>query len=89
MFWKFNRFDYFFFFFIKMNLFVFKENQTLWKYGSNSSRSSLIIFGGSFQSNQTYYFKVELNNILNSSVIYTGNLLIQIEDQISMTIIIK
>jgi hypothetical protein len=63
------------------------ENKTLWQYGS--SRSSLIISNGSLQSNQTYHFKVYLTNIQTPSIVYSGDLLIQIEDDITMTIVVK
>lgn len=64
-------------------------NKTLWQYGLNNCQSSLIIFNNSLQSNEIYHFRVNLINIENSSLIYSGDLLVQIEDNISMTIIIK
>ncbi|CAF1126381.1 unnamed protein product [Adineta ricciae] len=65
------------------------NNGSLWSYGLNSSRSSLVISPGFLSSNQTYHFQVQLTSIYNSSVISTGNLLVQVQDDISMVIIIK
>ena len=69
-------------------LLVYSGNRTLWQYGSNQSRSSLIIFAGSLRSNQTYQFKVNLTNIQNSSIVFTGDLLVQIQDNTSAIIAI-
>ncbi|UJR10866.1 hypothetical protein I4U23_015053 [Adineta vaga] len=64
-------------------------NESAWNYGTNSSRSSLIVYPGSLSSNQTHHFRVQLTNIYNSSIISIGHLLVQVKDNISMTIIIK
>jgi hypothetical protein len=40
---------------------------------SHQSRSSLIISDGSLQSNRTYHFRVQLNHIENSSLLFGGD----------------
>lgn len=60
-----------------------------WEYDSDTSRSSLIINNGSLQSNKTYHFRVQLINIENPSVSSSGDLLLQVENEMSITIIIS
>jgi hypothetical protein len=68
---------------------IYSGNRTLWQYGSNQSRSSLMIFAGSLPSNRTYEFKVDLTNIETPTTVFAGNLLVQIKDNTSFMIGIR
>ena len=66
------------------------DNKTAWQYGSNvSPKSSVTILAGSLASNQTYQFVVDMVNRQNSIVQATGNLLAQVQDNISPMIAIR
>ena len=67
----------------------FEGNKTHWQYGSNETRSSLIVHGGSFAVNQTYQFKVNLSNIQNTTRSFSGQLLVQIDDDSAMELNIQ
>ncbi|CAF4665152.1 unnamed protein product [Rotaria sp. Silwood1] len=58
-------------------------------YGSNGIRSSLIIQPGLLQINQTYQFRADLINALNASRIFTGYVLVKVEENDSMIISIS
>ena len=53
---------------------------------ANASGPSLTVLGGSLASNRTYHFQVKLTNVLNFTRVFTGDLLVQIEEQSSMMI---
>jgi type IV secretory pathway VirB3-like protein len=71
----FNLFDSYF------DLSKTKGNRTTLIYGNSSlsPQSSLIILGGSLQSNQIYQFMVYLENRKNSSIQATGYVLVTVE----------
>ena len=56
-----------------------KDNQTIWQF-DDSLKSSLTIFAGALQSNRTYQFKVNLQNLQDSSLEFIGYLLVQVQD---------
>ncbi|CAF4231446.1 unnamed protein product, partial [Rotaria sp. Silwood2] len=69
--------------------FCFGNRSAEWYYGSNGIQSSLIIQPGLFQTNQTYQLRADLINIFNASRIFTGYLLVKVEETDSMIISIR
>ena len=53
-----------------------------WRYAgvSQTVKSSLMILGGSFRSNRTYQWMVQMENKRNNSLQGTGYLLVRLED---------
>ena len=72
-----------------LNSSCFLNQSNIWQYGSNQTRSSLIISDGSLAANQTYEFQVNLIDIQNATRSFTGHLLVQIDDDSVMEIIIQ
>ena len=58
---------------------IYLDNETTWKY-SNSIRSSVKVFGNSFQSNRIYQFMVQIQNRQDLSRNATGYILVQIQN---------
>jgi hypothetical protein len=55
------------------------SNRRGFQFG-NSINSSLTILSGSLQSNRTYQFMVQMENVRNSSVQATGYVLVDVVD---------
>ena len=55
---------------------------------SQSSKSVMLIRGGSFQSNRTYQLMVEMQNKLNDTLKVTGYVLVRVQDTSSPMIVI-
>ena len=65
-------------------------NQLMWPSNSSrlSSRSSLMIVGGSLRSNQTYQFMVIMTHRQNSLRQSQGYLRVRVEDRSSALIVV-
>ncbi|CAF1285557.1 unnamed protein product [Rotaria sordida] len=62
-------------------------NRSEWHYGSNETQSSLIIEPGLFQVNQIYQFRTDLIDKFNTSRIFSGYLLVTVEEETDSIII--
>lgn len=72
------------------DLSLFPGNGTSWYYGGTTSatKSSLTLYAGSLAVNQTYQFRVVMQNRVNPSIQATGYLLVYVDTSNSPMIII-